>query len=91
MVKVDRRGFLRVAAGAAAALPAVTRRASAQSKPTITDVIGQRVNLRDNRRSPDLTTGQLVKNLDQSKNLSSLTSQNLRLVQELSDAEGVGR
>jgi hypothetical protein len=62
-----------------------------QSKPAITDVIGQRVNLRDNRRSPDLTTGQLVKNLDQSKNLSSLTSQNLRLVQELSDAEGVGR
>src|SRR5437016_13747680 len=34
MVKVDRRGFLRVAAGAAATLPAV-RRASAQSKPTI--------------------------------------------------------
>jgi multiple sugar transport system substrate-binding protein len=34
MVKVDRRGFLRVA-GAAATLPAV-RRASAQSKPTIT-------------------------------------------------------
>jgi len=36
MVKVDRRGFLRVAAGAAAVLPTVTSRASAQSKPTIT-------------------------------------------------------
>ena len=34
--KVDRRAFLRAAAGAAAALPAVTRRASAQAKPTIT-------------------------------------------------------
>ena len=34
--KVDRRAFLRAAAGAAVALPAVTRRASAQAKPTIT-------------------------------------------------------
>ena len=34
--KVGRRAFLRAAAGAAAALPAVTRRASAQAKPTIT-------------------------------------------------------
>ena len=34
--KVDRRAFLRAAAGAAAALPAITRRASAQAKPTIT-------------------------------------------------------
>lgn len=35
-VKVDRRAFLRAAAGTAVALPAVARRASAQSKPTIT-------------------------------------------------------
>src|SRR5499426_1450400 len=37
-VKVDRRGFLRAAAGASAAatLPTVARRASAQAKPTIT-------------------------------------------------------
>src|SRR5512132_3819703 len=35
MVKGDRRGFLRVAAGAAATFP-VVRRASAQAKPTIT-------------------------------------------------------
>ena len=35
-VNVDRRTFLRAAAGAAVALPAVTRRASAQSKATIT-------------------------------------------------------
>ena len=34
--KVGRRAFLRAAAGAAVALPAVTRRASAQAKPTIT-------------------------------------------------------
>jgi len=34
-VKVDRRAFLRAAAGAAVALPVVARRASAQSKPTI--------------------------------------------------------
>ena len=34
--RVDRRAFLRAAAGAAVALPAVARRASAQSKPTIT-------------------------------------------------------
>ena len=34
--KVDRRAFLRAAAGAAVALPAVARRASAQAKPTIT-------------------------------------------------------
>jgi multiple sugar transport system substrate-binding protein len=33
--KVDRRAFLRAAAGAAVALPVVARRASAQSKPTI--------------------------------------------------------
>ena len=33
--KVDRRAFLRTAAGAAATLPAVARRASAQAKPTI--------------------------------------------------------
>src|SRR5262249_24104383 len=33
---VDRRGFLRIAAGAAAALPVVTQRAYAQAKPTIT-------------------------------------------------------
>src|SRR4030095_5453698 len=35
MVKVDRRGFLRVAAGAAATLP-IARRASAQAQPPIT-------------------------------------------------------
>jgi multiple sugar transport system substrate-binding protein len=35
-VTVDRRRFLRAAGGAAVALPAVTRRAFAQSKPTIT-------------------------------------------------------
>ena len=33
---VDRRGFLRVAAGVAATLPVATRRAAAQAKPTIT-------------------------------------------------------
>ena len=32
---IDRRGFLRAAAGAAASLPVAARRASAQSKPTI--------------------------------------------------------
>jgi len=35
LAKVDRRGFLRAAAGAAASLPMLTRRVSAQSKPTI--------------------------------------------------------
>src|SRR2546425_12130652 len=33
--KVDRRAFLRAAAGATASLPVLTRRASAQPKPTI--------------------------------------------------------
>jgi multiple sugar transport system substrate-binding protein len=35
LTKVDRRAFLRAAAGATASLPVLTRRASAQPKPTI--------------------------------------------------------